>query len=315
MRATIVYGFLGAGKTTLLRSVMPRLTKIEPTVLLVNEFGVEGTDQIVFASDNLIVRELTGGCVCCEVRGELLLALDQIHKTLDPARLVIEPTGLASPDTFGNVFGSPAVRSSVTVDSIITVIDASNFALVRDSLGEFYPRQVGDADLVVINKQDVASEAQRAEAHEWARSLNPSATVIETVRCNMDPDVVVATIRQGHARIMGEAPSEGLRAGTHDGLSALGLQRVVLTTDAWDSEMVERFVQDLANEAYGEVIRAKGFVPTGTGSLLIDVVLGGWEIRPFGLAPSRIDVIGRNLAPYEMEQVFKNGITEFTRTT
>lgn len=308
-----MYGFLGAGKTTLLRSLVPRLTAIEPTVLLVNEFGIEGTDQVVFASDNLVVRELIGGCVCCEVRGELLVALDQIHKTVDPDRLIIEPTGLASPDTLANVFMSPAVQSIVTVDSVLTVLDASNFALVRDSMGEFYPGQVIDADLVLINKQDVATEAQRREAREWVRSLNSLATVVETVYCNMSPDVVVAAIRQGTPRMMYEAPRQGIDA--HDGLDALGLQRVVVGTDGLDTEVAERFVQELAKGTYGEVIRAKGFVPAGSGSHLIDVVLGDWEIRPFGPAPARIDVIGKNLASHEMEHVLTNGITEFTRTT
>lgn len=308
-----MYGFLGAGKTTLLRSVVPRLTTIEPTVLLVNEFGIEGTDQVVFASDNLVVRELIGGCVCCEVRGELLVALDQIHKTVDPARLIIEPTGLASPDTLANVFASPVVQSIVTVDSVLTVLDASNFALVRDSMGEFYPGQVIDADLVLINKQDVATEAQRREAREWVRSLNSLATVVETVYCNMNPDVVVAAIRQGSPRMVHEAPRQGIDA--HDGLDALGLQRVVVGTDGLDTGEAERFVQELAKGTYGEVIRAKGFAPAGNGSHLIDVVLGDWEIRPFGPAPARIDVIGRNLASHEMEYVLTNGITEFTRTT
>ena len=62
MRATIVYGFLGAGKTTLLRSLVPRLAAVESTALLVNEFGIEGVDQVVLASDDLTVRQLLGGC-------------------------------------------------------------------------------------------------------------------------------------------------------------------------------------------------------------------------------------------------------------
>ena len=166
---------------------------------------------------------------------------------------------------------------------------------------------------MLINKQDVATEAQRREAREWVRSLNSLATVVETVYCNMNPDVVVAAIRQGTPRMMYEAPRQGIDA--HDGLDALGLQRVVVGTDGLDTEVAERFVQELAKGTYGEVIRAKGFVPAGSGSHLIDVVLGDWEIRPFGPAPARIDVIGKNLASHEMEHVLTNGITEFTRTT
>ena len=64
MRVTIVYGFLGAGKTTLLRSLVPRLSAIESTALLVNEFGAEGVDQVVLPTEDLTIRELVGGCMC-----------------------------------------------------------------------------------------------------------------------------------------------------------------------------------------------------------------------------------------------------------
>ena len=197
MRATIVYGFLGAGKTTLLRSLVPRLASVESTALLVNEFGIEGVDQVVLASDDLTVRQLVGGCVCCEVRGDLMAALDEIHRLVAPERLVIEPTGLASPDTLAHVFASPAVRSIVQVDSVITVLDATRYALVRDHLGEFFPNQVRHADLVLVNKADAASDAERRDARAWARSLNAEAAIVDSVYCKVDSDLLLATIRQG----------------------------------------------------------------------------------------------------------------------
>ena len=315
MRVTIVYGFLGAGKTTLLRSLVPRLSAIESTALLVNEFGAEGVDQVVLASDDVTLRELVGGCVCCEVRGELLVALDQISETVDPDRLVIEPTGLASPDTLENVFGAPAVQAIAAVDSVITVLDATKFALARDSLGEFYPRQVSDADLVLINKVDVATADQLIEAQTWVRGLNPAATIVNTSFCDVEPDVVVAAIRQGKTRVPRGGLQDSGDSDTHDGLSELGLQRVVLDTSKMFGLVVESFVRALADGVYGEVVRAKGFLPAIEGSSLVDVVLGDWDIRPFGPAPLRIDVIGRNLKLYEMEQGLTYGSTESTRAT
>jgi G3E family GTPase len=201
MRATIVYGFLGAGKTTLLRSLVPQLAALESTALLVNEFGVEGVDQVVLASDDLTVRQLVGGCVCCEVRGDLMVALDEIHRSVRPERLVIEPTGLASPDTLAHVFASPSVRSIVDVDSVITVLDATRYALVRDYLGEFFPNQVRHADLVVVNKTDAASDEQRLDARAWARALNAEAAIVESVYCDVDSDLLLATVRQGGVRM------------------------------------------------------------------------------------------------------------------
>ena len=315
MRATIVYGFLGAGKTTLLRSLVPRLAAVESTALLVNEFGIEGVDQVVLASDDLTVRQLVGGCVCCEVRGDLLVALDEIHRAVRPDRLVIEPTGLASPDTLAQVFASPSVRSIVLVDSIITVLDATRFALVRDHLGDFFPQQVRDADLVLVNKTDTASEAQRQDARTWARGLNPEAAIVDSVFCNVDPDLLLATIGQGRIRRAGPGDDVDLHADTpHDDLATSGLERLVLDTGELPAERVDAFLRDLAGGVYGDVVRAKGFVPDADGCALVDVVLGAWEIRPFGPAPLYIDVIGRNLNDNEMEHALSYGIKELTRT-
>ena len=467
MRATIVYGFLGAGKTTLLRSLVPRLSALESTALLVNEFGIEGVDQVVLASDDLTVRQLVGGCVCCEVRGDLMAALDEIDRRVQPDRLVIEPTGLASPDTLAHVFASPAVRSIVQVDSVITVLDATRYALVRDALGEFFPNQVRHADLVLVNKADAASETELRDARAWARGLNAEAAIVESVYCRVDSDLLLATIRQGGVRMtegwlrgrpspqpspagrgrkrvaltpalaptgnlgvtgggcaedphanplprgeggrgdgaaqpsptgsgrksgavtpalshegdlgvvrggcaedphpnplprgegVGADPSpqpsplgEGGRAESslqsspsgegeerrlldevdtahsapstqgvdfgsrvpHDDLAGSGLERLVLDTGDLPAARVDRFVGDLAAGVYGEVVRAKGFVPHAAGCALVDVVLGAWEVREFGPAPLYIDVIGRNLNTNEMELAVTHGIKELART-
>jgi G3E family GTPase len=315
MRATIVYGFLGAGKTTLLRSLVPRLAAVESTALLVNEFGIEGVDQVVLASDDLTVRQLLGGCVCCEVRGDLLVALDEIHRAVRPERLVIEPTGLASPDTLAQVFASPAVRSIVQVDSIVTVLDATRFALVRDHLGDFFPQQVRDADLVLVNKTDAASDAQRRDARAWARGLNPGAAIVDTVYCKVHPDLLLATIRHGGERRVEPGGDVDFHAHVpHEELAASGLERLVLDTAGLAAGEADAFVRDLAAGAFGDVVRAKGFVPDGDGCALVDVVLGAWEVRAFGPAPLHIDVIGRNLDYNEMEQALSYGIKELART-
>ncbi len=435
MRATIVYGFLGAGKTTLLRSLVPQLAALESTALLVNEFGIEGVDQVVLASDDLTVRQLVGGCVCCEVRGDLMVALDEIHRTVRPERLVIEPTGLASPDTLANVFASPAVRSMVQVDSVITVLDATRYALVRDHLGEFFPNQVRHADLVLVNKTDAASEEQRLDARTWARGLNAEAAIVDSVYCKVDPDLLLATVRHGGERVTswvgarktphrlppktpasasppgegeerrrpeevdaahpasasahgdlgashghspedpspqpsppgegerGDADGAGFASGRplgdsgvgvrktphrfrpktpepasppgegegadrasgapevdfdsrvpHGDLVGSGLERVVLDTGDLPVARVDAFVGDLAAGVYGEVVRAKGFVPAAEGCALVDVVLGAWEVRRFGPAPLYIDVIGRNLKTNEMETAVTHGFKELACT-
>lgn len=126
---------------------MPRLAVHEQTAVVVNEFGMEGVDQIVTQTDDLPVVKVAGGCICCEVRGDLMVALDQLQRSLAPQRLVIEPTGLAAPDTLAHVFQSPPVAEFLWVDSIISILDATRFEAARQMFGEFFPQQTRVADM------------------------------------------------------------------------------------------------------------------------------------------------------------------------
>ena len=155
------------------------------------------------------------------------------------------------------------MRSIVQMDSVITVLDATRYALVRDHLGEFFPNQVRHADLVLVNKADAASDAERRDARAWARSLNAEAAIVDSVYCKVDSDLLLATIRQGRARRSG--PGEDVDFDSripHDDLAASGLERLVLDTSALPAERVDTFVGDLAAGTFGDVVRAKGFVPT-----------------------------------------------------
>ncbi len=313
MNATVVYGFLGAGKTTLLRTLVPRLSEFGATALLVNEFGKEGIDQIVLQTADVTVRNVAGGCICCEVRGDLLLALDQIGRTVAPDRLIVEPTGLAAPDMLAQIL-TAAPSAAVHVDSVVTILDATRFADVRRMFGEFFPQQVRVADIVLVNKADLASSAQIEETRQWAREQNPDAAIVTTVRCGIDPDLVVSAI---HANRRGRTRDTHPNAGSpHEPeLSTLGLQHVTVPTVEVSDAHLETWLEALADGAFGQVVRAKGFVPRNGATVLVDVVLGHTETRRFGAAPPRVEVIGRDLRACEIGQELIHGSTQHTSAT
>ncbi len=331
MNVTVVYGFLGAGKTSLLRILVPRLTAIEKTAVLLNEFGALGIDQAVLQQDDILVREIAGGCICCEMRGDLLAVIERIAREIGPARLVIEPTGLVAPQTLEQVLGAPPLRDLMSVDSTITVLDASRLDVMRRLLGESFPQQARVADIVVINKTDLASPAQVEEARGWVRAHNPSAAIVTTAHARIDPDLVLAVIhdravnggggqdgktgrRQDHAAAHRHVDSAN---GTDSAqpLSTLGLDQVVISTHAVSSQRLHAWASELAAGRFGEVVRAKGFVPQGQGSIYLDIVLGQIERRSFGPAPARIVVIGRDLRLADMEQALNNGSTQYAQAT
>src|SRR5579871_2560687 len=186
---TIVTGFLGAGKTTLIRHLIAH-AQGRKLAVIVNEFGDAGIDGEILkecgdaACPDIV--ELANGCLCCTVADAFVPALDRILAR-KPEHIVIETSGLALPKPLVQAFHWPAIKSRVTVDSVIAVVDgaaladgevaadiealarqrAADQALEHDNpIEEVFEDQVACADLVVLNKRDLldAAGAERASA-------------------------------------------------------------------------------------------------------------------------------------------------------
>jgi len=188
---TVITGFLGAGKTTLIQSLL-RDPKGRRLALIVNEFGDAGVDGDLVKScgfedcDEDDVLELANGCICCTVADDFLPTLTRLlERETPPDHIVIETSGLALPQPLLRAFAWPEVRSRVTVDGVVTVIDAQAVAdggfaadetavnrqrkaddsLDHDSpLAELFEDQLSCADLVVLSKSDLVSDEARARA-------------------------------------------------------------------------------------------------------------------------------------------------------
>ncbi|TWG98095.1 G3E family GTPase [Mesorhizobium sp. J18] len=207
---SIVTGFLGAGKTTLLNRLLkdPRLSD---TAVIINEFGDVGIDHLLVeqASDGVI--ELSDGCLCCTVRGELVDTLADLVDRLQTGRIehlkriVIETTGLADPvPVLQSVMGHPALAQAFRLDGVIAVVDAVNGAATLDAHEEAV-RQVAVADRIVLAKSELANTAEAEGLQKRLRALNPSAAILESAEadyaalfdCGLyDPETKTADVRR-----------------------------------------------------------------------------------------------------------------------
>ena len=125
---TILTGFLGAGKTTLLNHILSNQEGLK-TAVLVNEFGEIGIDNELVVATGEDMVELSNGCICCSINGELLDAVYRILERPDKVDyLVVETTGLADPLPVAMTFLGSDLRDLTRLDSIITLVDAENFS-------------------------------------------------------------------------------------------------------------------------------------------------------------------------------------------
>jgi len=178
---TILSGFLGAGKTTLLNHILTNQQGLR-TAVLVNEFGEIGIDNdlVVRTSDAMV--ELSNGCVCCTINGELLDAVYRILERPDPLDyLVVETTGLADPLPVAMTFLGSDLRDLTRLDSIITLVDAENF---NEELlqGEVARSQVLYGDLLLLNKCDLVDEAHLEALEDQLRAIKSDARILRSVR-------------------------------------------------------------------------------------------------------------------------------------
>jgi G3E family GTPase len=196
---TVVTGFLGSGKTTLLNRVLKQ-PWLEPTAVIVNEYGEIGLDHLLvdYVEGGAVL--VANGCLCCTVRGDLVLALEKLLRDLDQARIdfrrvIIETTGLADPTpVLHTVASHPSLAWRYRLDGTVTVVDAVNGFSTLDQHEESI-KQVALADRIILTKTDLiaAPESGDAKARLTARlrELNPAAPIFELAADAVEADMLI----------------------------------------------------------------------------------------------------------------------------
>ncbi|MBT8769220.1 CobW family GTP-binding protein [Metapseudomonas boanensis] len=187
---TIVSGFLGAGKTTLLNRILTSDHGLRMAVM-VNDFGAINIDSQLIVSQTQTMVSLANGCICCTVESDLI---EQLGRLLDdrqnrPEYIVIEASGVSNPSKIANTLRYPQFRDALSIDSILTVVDAEQFENLEGDMAQLAMEQLDVADIIVLNKVDRVSRGQ-IEALK-ARWLYPNARLLESQYGEVPLDLVL----------------------------------------------------------------------------------------------------------------------------
>jgi G3E family GTPase len=188
---TVLTGYLGAGKTTLLNRVLSEQHGKKYAVI-VNEFGEIGIDNDLVVGADEEVFEMNNGCICCTVRGDLIRIIEGLMKRKGKFdAIIIETTGLADPAPVAQTFFvDQEIQDEARLDAIVTVADAK-FLAARLKDAPEAKNQIAFADVIIINKSDLVSEAELQEVEARIRGINPYATMHRAVKCNVELDKVL----------------------------------------------------------------------------------------------------------------------------
>jgi G3E family GTPase len=313
---TLLTGFLGAGKTTLLNSLL-RDPLLAGTAVIVNEFGEVGIDHLLIETADDGIIELSSGCVCCTVRGELAEALERLLAASERGRvgaierIVVETTGLADPaPILALLTRRPELRARFAFDGVVTVADAVHGAATLDAHEEAV-RQIAVADRIVLAKSDL--DPARAQALvRRLRRINPGAPILDRAKGKatpaalfgagaFDPEAKGADVRRWLAAEAHEEHDHGDHdVSRHDARIA----SFVLTGGPMAAADLFRFLDRLELGHASKLLRVKGVVAVAEdperpvviqavqGRFSPPATLGGW---PDGDRRSRLVVIGRDL--------------------
>ncbi|MGK7941599.1 MAG: GTP-binding protein [Crocosphaera sp.] len=179
MPVTIITGFLGSGKTTLLNQILQNKDNLKIAVL-VNEFGDINIDEQLLISVESDMIELGNGCICCTINDGFVNTVYQVLEREEKIDyLVIETTGLADPFPIIMTFLSTELKFLTRLDAIITVVDAAAFdAKHFDSDAAL--RQIRYADMVILNKIDLATQEKISELEAFIKDIKPGFRILKS---------------------------------------------------------------------------------------------------------------------------------------
>lgn len=303
---TVLSGYLGAGKTTLLNKLLSA-SNAPRYAVIVNEFGDLGIDGGLIVDSQEEIIELTNGCLCCNVRGDLVRAIETLRPRIDEIdALIIEASGMADPAPIAQTFlVEDDMREGFALDAVITLVDARHCLDLLDTEPEI-SRQIAFADRIVITKPDLVTKEKVAQLKDRLVGINPAAPILKATY----GDVPASDLIGLDAFNIERQNLVGHHTSSHD--HGTGVRSVSLSSfREVDTDLFLRWIQQLVIVNGPQILRTKGviafkgehrrFVFQGVQTVLDGDAQDPW---PSGPRESRLVFIGRELDASALEKGF-----------
>ena len=290
----ILSGFLGSGKTTLLNKLL-KLRSFANTLVIINEFGEVALDHLLMETSADTILELSNGCLCCSIRGELVDTLLDLDVTKFD-RVIIETTGIADPlPIFQSLAFHPVLAQTYSPAEILSVFDClrGEELLLQN---EEAIKQLSIADVIILTKQDISDNS--IESKELIQKYNNLALVIE------NPETLIPENISQHVIKPDNTPH-----GHHSNFTSLLLE----TDQLLDMKTIAGLLHHLSNSLGEDLLRIKGFAKVETHPdkpLLIQVsgqIVHDFEMRKEWTsqkAKTQLIVITKNTDPKIIKTIF-----------
>jgi G3E family GTPase len=308
MIADIVFGFLGSGKTTFIANILKEWGRDEKIVVLVNEFGEVGIDGDLLSNQEGEVVEMPAGCICCTLQVDFRRQMLEISETINPQRVVIEPTGVAQITQIMYITNAELFKDRIESIHNILIADATNFINFYKRNRHFVESQVGNAHVVLLNKCDKVKKIQAEVIKDAISAINPEVTILLTEFGAVEWSEYQSALSTAPylsmefeakpASSTEEVEEEGL-IHIHEDEDTLGYESFGCTYElSFERQELEKLFQQFLDDTLlgEEIVRAKGIFKVDNKWLVGQLASGevSWqEVK--SAQQSKISIVGRNL--------------------
>lgn len=294
VKIDIIAGFLGAGKTTFLNKLIKEAYFGEQIALLENEFGEIPLDGTLLAGNDIAIKEIANGCICCTLQGNFIEGIASLVESYHPDRIVIEPTGLAGLPDICNACALAGENTPLQINAIITVVDASMLSAFIEVCGEFFQKQISDAKAVVLSHiQEMEEGESLDDMIAMIRTLNPVSPIFFEDWSSLNSLAVLTAAEQARYEKIPEEclPREDHHSHDHhhdhdhdhhhhhgdEDFASCSVKMKETVSEDWLPALFDR----LRAGKGGEIFRAKGLLRTEKGPLRFDYVYGKVSSEPY----------------------------------
>ena len=312
-KVDIISGFLGAGKTRFIKKLINDNFYKDKIFIIENEFGEVNIDSEILKESKAVIKEITAGCICCEVTGYFKEALMELNNNYEFERIIIEPTGIAKLSEIIKTFKDEDLKEICSVDNIITIVDCLKFHMYMNNFRRFYIDQIKYANIIVLSRVQLADKNTVNYVQEEIKKINPNAQILDciwdevnlkdkivnknhTVQNTSKNKITMKNIKVGSGKISTKKVNDSFQSFT------LKLNRKISP-----EELSSKFKFIASSKNFGTILRAKGIVQLLNGQYgQFDFSLNEYNIEKIDYNDENIiSFIGVDINKKELEHFFK----------
>lgn len=295
IKIDVITGFLGAGKTTFLKMLLEkRVFGNEKILIIENEFGDVPIDHHILENDKYTMVEISGGCICCSLKVDIIEALASIAVNEKPDRILMEPSGVFVVEDLFEIMKHEMVVDHYTIDGIYTMLDTKHFLINQMRYTHFYMSQLKYADHIIMSKVDKQDSEKIDAVLNGLESFNEHAKIYAVPFTSMTNDDLKEMFYSNEIQFELEenyiniAKTEKV---SHTRVKSIGILQIKDFTNSQFTKLIKQVKEG----EFGSIIRLKGYVQIEDKRYLVNYTFGELNLSVVENGSRMITVIGENM--------------------